>query len=88
MGTLRVSEQWRTNPLSLKPGGHNVTVLWEDGKSFVYDKVKIPKNYVSHIAKKTSKHGNMLEVWVDDQLVWKREDRASTDQAWLDFLSV
>jgi hypothetical protein len=53
----------------------------------VYDKVKSPKGYVASISKKPTKHGLIMEVWVDGKLEWKRDDSASTSQAWLDFLA-
>jgi hypothetical protein len=85
MKTLRIGERYRKNPLSLQPGGYEVTVVWQDGTEYVYDNVKMPKKYVSHIAKKTSKHGQMTEVRVDNTLVWKREDPSSTNQEWRNF---
>jgi hypothetical protein len=87
MSILRVGDHWRTNPLSLKPGGHDVTVIWQSGETRVYDKVKSPKGYVASISKKPTKHGLIMEVWVDGKLEWKRDDSASTSQAWLDFLA-
>ena len=37
---MRVGDEFRTNPLSLKPGGSIVTVVFSDGRMLDYDKVK------------------------------------------------
>lgn len=82
---FRVGDDFRTNPLSLTPGGHDVVVVWQDGASYLYDNFKAPKNYVSSISKKPSKHGRMMEVWVDGSIAWKRNDEQSTNSDWVDF---
>ena len=46
---MRVGDEFRTNPLSLKPGGSIVTVIFSNGRMLDYDKVKSPKKYVASI---------------------------------------
>lgn len=82
---FRVGDDFRKNPLSLTPGGHDVVVVWQDGASYLYDNVKAPKKYVSSISKKPSKHGRMVEVRVDNAIVWKRNDAQLTISDWADF---
>ena len=50
MSDLRVSDDYRTNELGLQPGGYEVTVVYGNGKRFIYDKVKRPGSYVKSIA--------------------------------------
>ena len=72
MKEFKVGDQYRTNPLSLKPGGYEVTVVYQDGKRFVYDKVKKPGWYVKSIETqgKNKSHGPVTEVYVDKAKVW------------------
>ena len=77
MGTLKVQDQYRTNPLSLKPGGYEVTVVYSSGKSFVYDKVKKPSKYVYSISikDKDKEFGEIVSVYVDGAQVWSRSEK-------------
>ena len=43
-----VKDEYRTNPLSHKPGGYRVKIC-KNGKVYVYDKVKNPKAYARKI---------------------------------------
>lgn len=73
MTAFRVQDKYRTNPLSHRPGGYEVMVAYQDGKIFVYDKVKIPGSYVESIerqGKNSAEHGPVIEVWVDQAKVW------------------
>ena len=45
--TLLVSDEHRKNSLSLTPGGSVVKVIYEDGSSRVYDKIKNVEAYIS-----------------------------------------
>jgi hypothetical protein len=36
---LPVADEFRTNPLSLVPGGHTVIVTFRDGSELEYDKI-------------------------------------------------
>ena len=70
MSQLKVSDQYRTNPLSLKEGGYEVTVIHSTGKSFVYDKVKRPGMYVKSISAQDKGHGPIVEILVDGKSAW------------------
>lgn len=74
---LYVGDNFRTNPLSLKPGGYDITVIYENGKSFTYDKVKNPSNYVTRISS-NSKYGQIVEILIDGNPTWSISTR---DQA-------
>lgn len=45
----RVPDKFRTNPLSLKPGGVIVYVKFKNGSIREYDKVKNPSSYIKQI---------------------------------------
>jgi hypothetical protein len=67
---MRVGDEYRTNPLSLSPGGSIVTVVFSDGRMLDYDKVKSPKKYVSKIPQKddiTAVYVNGNQVWTDKE---------------------
>lgn len=70
MSQLKVSDEYRTNPLSLKPGGYTVTAIHETGKIFIYDKVKKPGAYIKSMSMEQSEHGAIIEVLLDDRSVW------------------
>ena len=52
MSELRVADNFRTNSLSLEPGGYEVTVAYQNGQRLVYDKVKKPGYYIKSISSK------------------------------------
>ena len=67
---MRVGDEFRTNPLSLKPGGSIVTVVFSNGKMLDYDKVKSPKKYVASIPTRddiTAVYVNGNQVWTDKE---------------------
>jgi hypothetical protein len=67
---MRVADEFRTNPLSLSPGGSVVTVVFSDGRMLDYDKVKSPKKYVSKIPQKediVAVYVNANQVWTDKE---------------------
>lgn len=70
---LIISDEHRTNELSLLPGGSVVKVIQNDGKVYVYDKIKDPARYIARMD--TSK---IKEIWVNDALYARTEDE---DQA-------
>lgn len=63
---MRVGDEFRTNPLSLQPGGSLVTVVFNNGKKLEYDKVKSPKKYVSRIPGKET----ISQIFVNGKEVW------------------
>lgn len=48
--TIQVTDQFRTNNLSLTPGGAVVEVTYSSGKTLLYDKIKNPKKYIQSLA--------------------------------------
>jgi hypothetical protein len=81
MSELKVTDNYRTNPLSLQPGGSTVKAIHEGGKSFVYDKVKNPGAYIKRISTdiKTKDHGAIVEILINNTSVWTR---GSGREAW------
>ena len=67
--TLHISDQYRTNPLSLRPGGYEIRVIYNSGKTYVYDKIKDPTRY---IATMTTNSSDIYEIFVDGQLYARR----------------
>ena len=47
--TLEVAQQYRTNPLSRKPGGYRIAVIMKSGFKMIYDRVKYPDSYAAAI---------------------------------------
>jgi hypothetical protein len=76
MDGFKVSDEYRTNPLSLKPGGHEIQVSYSGGKFLVYDKVKYPGAYIKNLEEsgKNSKYGVIVEVRVDNIVSWSASD--------------
>jgi hypothetical protein len=72
MSELHVKDNFRTNPLSLKPGGSTVKAIHERGKVFVYDKVKNPGAYIKHMNTdaRIAEYGAIVEILIDDTSVW------------------
>lgn len=64
---MKVSDQYRTNPLSLTPGGSEVQVVFLNGQTREYDKVKFPRKFVGRIEGKE----NIVQIRVDGKLVWE-----------------
>jgi hypothetical protein len=65
---IYVKDEYRTNPLSLIPGGHEVTITYEDGFSQTYDKVKSPKAFVSKLRDHKKRKTKIIRVVVDGSL--------------------
>jgi hypothetical protein len=63
-----VGDQFRTNHLSLKPGGSTVKIIYEDHFR-LYDKIKYPKAYIEKITKNDL---DIIAVEVDGKLIWKK----------------
>lgn len=75
MQGFKVGDEYRTNPLSHKPGGYEVQVNYSSGKFLVYDKVKFPGAYIKHLedSGKNEKYGQIVEVRVDNTIAWSAE---------------
>jgi hypothetical protein len=61
--TVRVSDQFRTNNLSLTPGGFEVSITLNTGKTLVYDKIKSPRKYIQSL----SNYGDIVSVKVNGE---------------------
>lgn len=68
MSGYYVSDEFRTNPKSLVPGGSTVIVEYFNGESRAYDKIKNTTAYINSIIKDT----NIKEISVNGQIAWKR----------------
>jgi hypothetical protein len=68
---MRVADEFRTNPLSLSPGGSIVTVMFSNGRMLDYDKVKSPKKYVASIPQRE----NITAVFVNGNQVWTDKEQ-------------
>lgn len=68
---MRVADEFRTNPLSLSPGGSIVTVVFSNGKMLDYDKVKSPKKYVASIPQRE----DITAVFVNGNQVWTAKEQ-------------
>ena len=68
---MRVGDKFRTNPLSLKPGGSIVSVVFSDGETREYDKIKYPRKYVATIPKRDS----IVLIYVDGKEVWSTKEK-------------
>jgi hypothetical protein len=48
--TVKVSDEFRTNNLSLTPGGSEISITLNTGQILVYDKIKSPKKYIQSLS--------------------------------------
>lgn len=63
-----VGDSFRTNALSLKPGGYTVTVVNFDGSSKIYTKVKNPEAY----AKIVSENQSVKKIMTGNKVLFER----------------
>lgn len=68
MKELKVQDQHRTNELSFQPGGSEVKIVHDDGKSLVYDKIKNTGAYI----RKATKDPSVVKIYVEGDLKWER----------------
>jgi len=66
--SILVHDRFRTNELSVQPGGSTVTVEYADGSNRSYNKVKSPRAYINSIIKDET----ISSVKVDGQAYWAR----------------
>lgn len=64
---IYVKDKYRKNPLSLIPGGHEVTIIYANGFSQTYDKVKSPKAFISKISNDPKRPHKMVSITVDGE---------------------
>ena len=60
-----VKDKFRKNPLSLEPGGHDVTLTYADGFSQTYDKVKNPRAFIAKISDNPKRRFKIVSITVD-----------------------
>lgn len=70
MKKILVNDSYRTNGLSLTPGGNVITVVYANGDRRIYDKIKNVEAYVDRITKDIT----ISEVWCENVLVWKKPE--------------
>ena len=64
---IYVKDKYRKNPLSLEPGGHEVTVIYSNGFSQTYDKVKSPKAFIAKVSDDPKRNHKIVSITVDGQ---------------------
>jgi hypothetical protein len=64
--TIHVKDQYRTNPLSLIPGGHTVEVSYSDGITLCYNRIKSPRKYIDQLKERTEGR-TIVSVRVDGE---------------------
>jgi len=57
-----VGDQYRTNELSLVPGGYTICVRYADGREMEYTKVKKPHAYIRTL----SRNPNVMDAWLKE----------------------
>lgn len=67
MRVLHVSDEYRTNPLSLTPGGSTVNVEYYSGNTFAYNKIKFPPAYMARVSPYDIIHGNVKRIYIDGE---------------------
>jgi len=63
-----VGDAYRTNHLSLKPGGYKIEVIYPDHFR-AYDKIKYPQNYIKKIVELDN---DIIEVKLEGITCWKK----------------
>ena len=66
--SILVHDRFRTNELSVQPGGSTVTVFYLDGLNRIYKNIKVPKAYINSIVKDET----ITSVQVDGEVYWTR----------------
>ena len=79
MKNLECGDEYRTNPLSLQPGGITVRVVLENGQIISYDKVKKPWHYIKTIISKLEKgedkyNSTVLRIETDERVYWRNKN--------------
>jgi hypothetical protein len=66
---LKVADKYRTNQLSMEPGGYEVTIIHEGSDTFIYDKIKSPGSYIKGISS-VSQTKPIIKILIDGEEVW------------------
>lgn len=70
MKHIRVADEYRTNPLSVEPGGDEVTVYTRDGRIRTYDKVKSPQKYIANLHFKE----DIVRIDINGESAWTSQE--------------
>ena len=70
MKHIRVADQYRTNPLSVEPGGDEVTVYTRDGRVRTYDKVKSPQKCIANLHFKE----DIVRIDINGESAWTSQE--------------
>ena len=67
--SLKVEDRYRTNQLSVEPGGYEVTIIYEGSDTFIYDKIKSPGSYIKGISS-VNQVKSIIKILIDGEEVW------------------
>lgn len=70
MKGIKVQDTYRTNPLSIQPGGVDVTITLRDGFKLTYDKIKNPGKYIGKLHNRDS----IISIDIDGEVVWTEDE--------------
>jgi hypothetical protein len=70
MKGIKVQDNYRTNPLSIQPGGVDITITLRDGFKLTYDKIKNPGKYIGKLHNKDS----IISIDIDGEVVWTEDE--------------
>lgn len=75
MKKIHVGDEYRTNSMSLQPGGSVIEVYHESGLVLEYDKIKFPSYYLREVYPKINKADDpILRITVDQNVVFNRSE--------------
>lgn len=72
MYKINVDDEFRTNDLSLQPGGNVIVVIYKN-KEIRYNKIKYPFRYIKKILvniESTDMEYNPIKIYLNDILIW------------------
>lgn len=73
MTKIVVTDEYRTNPMSLVPGGTTVEIDKRSGKTLIYDKIKFPQKYVREVYPRVNSETDPIdEIRVGSEVVFSR----------------
>lgn len=76
MKSIHVEDEYRTNAMSLTPGGSVVEVSRRSGVILIYDKIKIPERYIREIYPKVNNETDPIDqITVDGKHVFHRPEK-------------
>jgi|688.fasta_scaffold309103_1 hypothetical protein len=70
MKEIKVADEYRTNPLSIQPGGDEIKVYLMDGMVYTYDKIKSPAKYINRLEFKD----NIVRIDINGKQAWASID--------------